>query len=133
MLRETEKKELSETAQKFEVEKKSFHDKEKSLTEEDKRLRNDLKASEKLFEEASTRLKKAIQNKDFDEAGVAQGLIEVATNKMNDTRHEMAKNRKNKAELDSKRKKLLESVSSAFKKSLVIPESNTVSKDKAQN
>ena len=39
MLRETEKKELSETAQKSEVEKKSFHDKEKSLTEEDKRLR----------------------------------------------------------------------------------------------
>ena len=122
------------------MEKKSFHDKEKSLTEEDKRLRNDLKASEKLFEEASTRLKKAIKNKDFDEAGVAQGLIEVATNKMNvatnkmnDTRHEIDKNRKNKAELDSKRKKLLESVSSTFKKSLVIPESNPVSKDKAQN
>lgn len=105
---------------------------ERTLAEEDKKLGNDLKASEKLFEEANTRLKKAIKDKNFDEAGVAQGLIEVAKNKMNDIRHEMDKNRKNKAELDSKRKKLLENVSVTLKKNLVIPQPDTERKDKKQ-
>ena len=75
MSKEAEQKELRETAQKFEAWKKSFHDKKRTLAEEDKKLGNDLKASEKLFEEANTRLKKAIKDTNFDEAGVAQGLI----------------------------------------------------------
>lgn len=51
---------------------------------------------------------------------------------MNDIRHEMDKNRKNKAELDSKRKKLLENVSMTLRKNLVIPQPDTVRKDKKQ-
>ena len=132
MVKEAERKELCEAAQKFETEKKSLQDKERTFADEDKTLANDLKASEKLFEEANTRLKKAIKDKNFDEAGIAQGLIEVAKNKMNGIRHEMDKNRKNKAELDSKRKKLLENVSLSLKKNLVIPQSDTVSTDKKQ-
>lgn len=44
----------------------------------------------------------------------------------------MDKNRKNKAELDSKRKKLLENVSMTLRKNLVIPQPDTVRKDKKQ-
>ena len=63
MLKEAERKELSETAQKFEAGKKSFQAKERTLAEEDKKLGNDLKASEKLFEEANTRLRKPLRIK----------------------------------------------------------------------
>ena len=44
----------------------------------------------------------------------------------------MDRNRKNKAELDSKRKNLLKNISVTLKKNLVIPQPDTVRKDKRQ-
>ena len=91
----------------------------------------DIKASEKIFEDANTRLKKAIKyEKNFDEACVVQGLIEVASSKMSDNRHGIGKNRKNQAELDSRRKKLLENVSLPFKSNFVFTQPDTARKNK---
>ena len=52
-----------------------------------------------------------IKKKDFDEAGIAQGLIDVASKKMKETREQMEKRRKSKEDLATKQKRLLEDMS----------------------
>ena len=83
-------------------------EKEKALLELDKQHGQYLRSAEKLFNEANERLKKAIKKKHYDEVGIAQGLIDVASYKMKETRQPIEKNRKSKEEVDAKQKKLIE-------------------------
>lgn len=108
---EAEKKRLEESRKELESRKQSLGEKEKSLLQLNKEHEQDLRSAEKLFSEANERLKSAIKKKDFDQAGIAQGLIEVASKKMKETRHLIEKNRKNKEELDAKQKKLMDDFS----------------------
>lgn len=89
---EAEKKRLEESRKELESRKQSLGEKEKSLLQLNKEHEQDLRSAEKLFSEANERLKSAIKKKDFDQAGIAQGLIEVASKKMKETRHLIEKN-----------------------------------------
>ena len=108
---EAEQKRLEESRKELEGRKLSLKEKEKAMIKLDKQLGQDLQSAEKLFGEANERLKKAIKKKDFDEAGIAQGLIDVASKKMKETREQMKKNRKSKGELAAKQKRLIEDLS----------------------
>lgn len=108
---EAEQKRLEESRKELEGRKLSLKEKEKAMIKLDKQLGQDLQSAEKLFGEANERLKKEIKKKDFDEAGIAQGLIDVASKKMKETREQMKKNRKSKEELAAKQKRLIEDLS----------------------
>ena len=55
---------------------------ENELMKSEKQKDSELQTAKTLYEEANERLAQAIQNKNFNEAAVAQGLLEVAKKKM---------------------------------------------------
>lgn len=113
---EKEKADAEEAHKQFEDKKRKLVDREKTLAEDDRRMADDMRLAEKLFEEANSRLKKALKDKNLDEAGIAQGLLDVAKNKMNATRQQMEKNRKERTELGMKRSRMLEDISHCLQK-----------------
>ena len=61
-----------------------------------------------LYEETNERLKQAIQNKNFNEAVVAQGFLEVAKKKMENAMDQAKQGSNERTELDKSKKRLLE-------------------------
>lgn len=58
--------------------------------------------AEKLYSEVNRRLQKAIADEDMTEMSVVQGLVAVATKKMEPAQKNVEKNQKGKKELDRK-------------------------------
>ena len=80
-LRDREK-ERQQEAQKLEQRRLNLSETEKELMKSEKQKDSELQTAKTLYEEANERLTQAIQNKNFNEAAVAQGLLEVAKKKM---------------------------------------------------
>ena len=57
-----------------------------------------------LYEEANERLAQAIQNKNFNEADVAQGFLEVAKKKMENAMDQSKQCSNERTELDKSKK-----------------------------
>ena len=64
-----------------------------------------------LYEEVNVRLSDAIMNKNFSEAAIAQGLLEVAKKKMDNVLEQSTKCSSKRTELDKNKKRLLEDYS----------------------
>ena len=78
-----ETKQLEEAEKNLNDRKRKLDDKlkkikEKDLTKEGNELSEELKMSEKLYQEATERLSKAMQIKNFEDASVTQALYEAA-------------------------------------------------------
>lgn len=98
---------------KLEEEKASIADKEKKLVKSDEESKDNLRRAETLFSEANSRLAKSIKNKDFDEAAVAQGLLDVAKNKMEECRKSLDECADKRKALDSRKRKIIDDLSRA--------------------
>ena len=67
-----------------------------------------MKTAEKLLKEANEKLIKAIKNKNFEDASVAQAMIEAAQKRMQDTNERLKKCLKEREEISSKRRKVMD-------------------------
>jgi len=83
--------------------------KRKLSKQTEKELRYGITKAKNLFEEANRRLATAIQNKDFTEMTVAQGLLEIAKNDLDKATVSMEKSKEQRSEIDHKRQKLIDS------------------------
>ena len=68
----------------------------------------ELQTAKTLYEEANERLVQAIQNKNLNEAAVAQGFLEVAKKKMENVMDQTKQCSNERTELDKSKKRLLE-------------------------
>ena len=109
-----ETKQLEKAEKNLKDRKRKLGEKEKDLTKEEKELFEELKMSEKLYKEANERLSKAIQNKNFEDASVAQALYEAAQKRINDTNARLQKCLKKREEISSKRRKVMDEYSQKF-------------------
>ena len=69
-----------------------------------------------MFEEANSRLAAGIKSKNFTEINIAQGLLEVAKINIDKTTAAVENCRQQRHEIDTKRRKLLESSMDSMKK-----------------
>ena len=70
--------------------------------------------SEKLYKEATERLSKAMQNKNFEDASVAQALYEAAQKRIKDTNERLQKCLKKREEISLIRRKVMDEYSHKF-------------------
>ena len=84
---------------------------ENDLMKSEKQKDSELQTAKTLYEEANERLAQAIQNKNFNEAAVAQGLLEVAKKKMENAMDQSKLCSNKRTELDKSKKRLLEGYS----------------------
>ena len=105
-LRDAEK-EREREAEKLEKSRANLAETEQKLMKSEKHKESELQAVKILYDEAKDRLSEAIKNKNFNRAPVAQGLLEVAEKKMEQTRMCSSK----RTQLDTNKKRLLEDYS----------------------
>ena len=77
MLRKRERE-----AEKLEKSRANLAETEQKLMKSEKHKESELQAVKILYDEAKDRLSEAIKNKNFNQATVAQGVLEVAEKKM---------------------------------------------------
>ena len=78
------------------------------LCDEVKQTETELSITEKLFSEVNDRLSKSIRNRDFEEAGVAQGLVDVAKERMRLVSLKREKCNRERLNIDAKRRRILD-------------------------
>ena len=76
----------------------------------------ELRKAESLYSEASSRLQNAIKEKDMNEISVVQGLMNVASKKMESARRKLEDCRKDQVAIGTKRKRVVEKYSSTLEK-----------------
>ena len=104
-------KEIQQEAQKLEQRRLNLPETEKELMKSEKEKDSELQTAKTLYKEAYERLVQAIQNKNFNEAVVAQGLLEVAKKKMENAMDQSKLCSNKRTELDKSKKRLLEGYS----------------------
>ena len=102
-----EAQEKQEAIKTLDQKKRTLEDIEKSVTEEQDKCKEEMCAVERLYGEVNRRLQDAIKNKNMNEITVVQGLLEVATKKMESARTNLDKCQKNKEEIDAKRRRAM--------------------------
>ena len=76
----------------------------------------ELRKAESLYSEASSRLLNAIKEKDMNEMSVVQGLMDLASKKMESARRKLEDCRKDQVAIGTKRKRVVEKYSSTLEK-----------------
>lgn len=89
----------------------NLSDREKELTKAEKQKDSELHIAKTLYEEANERLSQAIKDKNFNEAAIAQGLLEVAKQKLEHAVEQTKECSNKRVELDKNKKRLLEDYS----------------------
>lgn len=110
MQREIEKQKEKEV-EKLEKGRLNLSDREKELTKAEKRKDSELHIAKTLYEEANERLSQAIKDRNFNEAAIAQGLLEVAKQKLEHAVEQTKECSNKRVELDKNKKRLLEDYS----------------------
>ena len=107
------KMERQQEAQKLEQRRLNLFETEKELTKSEKHKDSELQTAKTLWEETNERLvlMQAIQNKNFNEAAVAQGCLEVAKKKMENAVDQTKQCSNERTELDNSKTRLLEDYS----------------------
>lgn len=100
----------------FKAKKKTIEERDSSLAQEQLRQEEELRNAESLYSEASSRLQNAIKERDMNEMSVVQGLMDVASKKMESARRKLEDCRKNQITIGSKRKREVEKYSSTLTK-----------------
>jgi len=62
-----------------------------------------------MFEDASKRLTQGLKNKNFTEISLAQEMLEVAKKNLNEGRSSLAKIKDQRNEIETKKKKIIDS------------------------
>lgn len=109
-LRDAEQ-EREKEAEKLEQSRLNLSEKEKELMKSEKCKDSELQTAKALYEEANERLLQAINSKNFNEAAIAQGLLEVAKKKMQHAMEETQHCSVKRTEIAKKKKRLLEGYS----------------------
>ena len=86
-------------------------DREKELTKAEKQKDSELHIAKTLYEEANEQLSQAIKDENFNEAAIAQGLLEVAKQKLEHSVEQTEDCSNKRVELDKNKKRLLEDYS----------------------
>ena len=103
----------------FKAKKKTLGEKDDSIAKEQLQQEEELRKAESLYFEASSRLQNAIKKK-TNEMSVFQGLMEVASKKIESARRKFEDCRKDQIAIGSKRKRVLENYSSTLEKLVKI-------------
>ena len=109
-LRDAEK-EREREAEKLEKSRANLAETEQKLMKSEKHKESELQAVKILYDEAKDRLSEAIKNKNFNQAPVAQGLLEVAEKKMEHAMEQTRMCSSKRTQLDTNKKRLLEDYS----------------------
>lgn len=112
--REKDAQAKKEQLESLDRKKRTLADRDKEVAKEQDRCREELKAAEGLYGEVTKRLQKAITDKNMQEITVVQGLMEVATQKMEGARRKLDKCQEEKKEIDEKRRKVMDKYSSTL-------------------
>lgn len=117
-LKEAEKQRLRDAGREREKEAKKLEQsrrnscvREKELEKSEELKKRELQRAKTLYEEANDSLLKAIKNKNFNGATVAQGLPEVAKKKMDDVMEQGRQCSSNRSQLTKNKKRLLKGYS----------------------
>ena len=103
-LRDAEK-EREREAEKLEKSRANLAETEQKLMKSEKHKESELQAVQILYDEAKDRLSEAIKNKNFNQATVAQGLLEVAEKKMEHVMEQTRMCSSKRTQLDTNKKK----------------------------
>ena len=83
---------------------KSLDEKDSNIAKEQSQQEEELRKAETLYCEANSRLQNAIRAKDMNEMTVVQGLMDVASKKMESARRKLENCRKNQVMIGAKRR-----------------------------
>lgn len=100
--KEKETQDQQEAINPLERKNQKLENRGKSVRKELEKSTEELQVAEKLYSEVNRRLQKAIADEDMTEMSVVQGLVAVATKKMEPAQKNVEKNQKEKKELDRK-------------------------------
>ena len=103
--RANEEQEEKESIQR---DRKKVKGKEDDLAKKEKGLVESQKVAEELFSQGNTHLSKAIKERNFVDAGVAQSLLDAAKTKMDSVQKELTTLRDSRKDLDKRKRKLLD-------------------------
>ena len=103
-LRDAEK-EREREAEKLEKSRANLAETEQKLMKSEKHKESELQAVKNLYDEAKDRLSEAIKNKNFNQATVAQGLLEVAEKKMEHAMEQTRMCSSKRTQLDTSKKR----------------------------
>ena len=104
MQREFEKQKEKEV-EKVEKGRLNLFDREKELMKAEKQKDSELHIAKTLYEEANERLSQAMKDKNFNKAAIAQGLLEVAKQKLEHAVEQTKECSNNRVELDKNKKR----------------------------
>lgn len=85
-----------------------MQEKDSQLQQREKELEDELKSAESLFSEANKRLASALKGKDYSEASIAQGLLEIANEKLSKAAENLRSCRQHRKNSGSRKHKLLD-------------------------
>jgi hypothetical protein len=114
--KQKEKQEEKERNVEMKKMKEDLFQKEKRLDEKESNQQAELDVANSLFKEANAKLKKALHNKDFKDASLAQAMLDAAQTKLDSASKAMETVRGKKRTLDKQKKTMIDHFLSAPKK-----------------